>query len=87
MAKIKIGDKVRIKERSGSPSHETCCLVNSEGIVIKPKWFQGQDEYTQWEEGILDDFQDYIFVHIENAADKEYIGDTFVFHAEDLESI
>ncbi|OGO21145.1 MAG: hypothetical protein A2144_02035 [Chloroflexi bacterium RBG_16_50_9] len=76
MAKFKIGDKVRVKDRKDWPI-PPYRLANSEGIVVK---------MAEWEEAVKE-FQEYIKVQIKKSGAKEYIGAPLIFRAENLEKV
>jgi hypothetical protein len=77
MAKVKAGDKVRVKDRRGWPTPPGYRLAKSEGTVV------------QWVETpkVMDNFQNYAHVQIEKSKAEEYIGLTVVFRTENLEKI
>jgi len=79
MAKIKVGDKVRIKKRTDWPSPPGYRLANAEGTAVK--WVESED--------VMEDFQDYVYIQLEKAEGegKVYIGNKMFFRAEDLERI
>lgn len=79
MAKIKVGDRVRIKKRANWPSPPGYKLANAEGIVTK---------WVEYDEA-MEEFQNYIYVKLEKAEGegKVYIGNSFFFRAENLEKI
>jgi aminopeptidase N len=77
MADIKVGDKVRVKDRKDWPSPPGYRLANTEGTVIK--WVET--------EKVMDEFQDYVHVKVENSPAEEFIGLNVVFLAENLEKI
>ena len=77
MADIKIGDKVRIKDRTDWPSPPGYKLANSEGTVVK--WF----DYVE----PMEEFQDYVHVKLEKTELTEYIGNVWPFRVENLEKI
>ena len=72
MADIKIGDKVRIKDRTDWPSPPGYKLANSEGTVVK--WF----DYVE----PMEEFQDYVHVKLEKTEVTEYIGNVWPFRVE-----
>ena len=79
MAKFNIGDKVRIKERTGWPTPPGYRLAKAEGTVVQ--WI----DYPE----VMDDFNEYVFVHIEKAygEGEVYIDNKIFFRAENLEKI
>ena len=77
MAEIKVGDKVRIKDRKDWPTPPGFRLAKSEGTVVK---------WVEWEE-VMKDFQDYLYVHLEKSEAKEYIGNNMFLPMESLEKI
>ena len=66
MAEFKIGDKVRIKDRTDWPSPPGYRLANAEGVVAK---------WNDLEE-VMADFQDFIYVRLDKDKDKANIGKT-----------
>jgi hypothetical protein len=77
MTEIKVGDRVRVKDRKGWPSPPGYALAKSEGTVVK--WV-AYDEVTE-------EFRNYTHVKIEKSAAKEYIGITVFIRVENLEKI
>jgi len=79
MAKIKIGDRVRVKDSAGWVSPPGYRLANAEGTVVK--WIESED--------LMEDFKNFISVKLDKAEDegKVYVGNTFVFREENLEKI
>lgn len=79
MATIKIGDRVRIKDREDWPNPPGYVFAGAEGTVVV--W----SEY----EGVMDDFQDYAHIKIDKANDagKVYIDSTFPFQVDKLEKL
>ena len=79
MAKIKVGDRVRIKKRANWPSPPGYRLTNAEGTVVK---------WVEYDEA-MEEFQDFVYVHLEKAKGdgKVYIGNDMFFRAENLEKI
>lgn len=79
MAKIKIGDRVKIKDRADWPSPPGYRLANAEGTVVK---------YLEYDE-VLRKFQRYVYVQLEKVAGegKVYIGNKMFFRLENLEKI
>lgn len=77
MAEIKIGDKVRIKDRKDWPSPPGYRLANSEGTVVK---------ICEWAD-ILEEFPEYFKVRIEKTKADVKIGTELLFRAENLEKI
>ncbi|OGO20847.1 MAG: hypothetical protein A2144_14510 [Chloroflexi bacterium RBG_16_50_9] len=79
MAEIKVGDRVRIKDRKDWPKPPGYRLANSEGTVVK---------WIEWGE-VLEEFQDYAHVRLEKAPAEanEFIGRSTVFRVENLEKI
>lgn len=76
MATIKIGDRVRVKDRKDWPI-PPYRLANSEGVVVK---------MAEWGE-VLEEFQEYVKVQIEKSGAKEYIGTPLIFRVENLEKM
>ncbi len=76
-AKIKVGDKVGIKNRKDWPTPPGYRFANAEGTVIK---------WVEWDETMAD-FQDYALVRLKKIKDKEYIGKSELFRVADLEKI
>jgi len=52
MVEVKLGDRVRIKDRANWPSPPGYLFANAEGTVIK--WI----EYEQ----VMEDYQEYIYI-------------------------
>ena len=79
MAEIKVGDRVRIKERTNWPSPPGFRLANAEGTVVK--WV----EYDE----VMEEFPEFILVKLEKAEGegKVYIGNNMFFQEENLEKI
>ena len=79
MAKIKVGDRVKIKDRTQWPSPPGYRFAKAEGTVVK--WV----EYDE----TMEDFHDFVYVHIEKAQGegKVYIGNNMFFLAENVEKI
>lgn len=77
MAKFQLGDKVRIKERTGWIAPLGRALVEAEGIVV---------QWVDWSEKMAD-FKDYVYVRIEKAETQEYIGNALFFRTEYLEKL
>lgn len=79
MAKIKVGDRVRIKDRADWPAPPGYRLANAEGTVIK--WL----EYKE----VMEEFPEFILVSVEKAEGegKVYIGNSMFFQEENLEKI
>jgi hypothetical protein len=78
MAAIKLGDKVRIKDRRDWPKPPGYRLANSEGTVVK---------ICEWLE-LLDEFPEYVKVKIEKTnASHVRVGTTMVFRVDGLEKI
>jgi hypothetical protein len=76
---IIVGDRVRIKDQADWPSPPGYRLANAEGIVVQPL-------ATEWDE-VMEDFQEYVQICLEESAVEEYIGKTTTFRVEDLEKI
>ena len=76
---IKIGDRVRIKERKDWPTPPGYRLADAEGVTVK---------WVEWEES-MKEFPEYVFVKIDKAKAKakEYIGSSLFFRIENLEKI
>ena len=79
MATVKVGDKIRIKERANWPSPPGYRLASAEGTVVK--WI----EYDE----VMEDFQEYVLVRLEKAEGdaKVYIGNEMFFKAENLDKL
>jgi hypothetical protein len=79
MAEIKVGDRVRIKDRPDWPKPPGYRLANAEGVVTK--WV----EYDE----VMEEFQEYVYVRLEKAEGeaKVYIGNEMFFPAGNLEKI
>ena len=77
MADIKIGDKVRIKERQNWPTPPGYKLANSEGVAVK---------ICEWEE-VLAGFSEYVKVRIEKTQADVKIGTSMLFRTEQLEKL
>ena len=77
MAGIKVGDKVRVKDRKDWPSPPGYRFANAEGTVIK---------WVEWDE-TMEEFQDYALVRLAKAAAEEFIGKAEVFRVEELEKL
>jgi len=76
MAKIKLGDRVRVKDQPGWPSPPGYRLAKAEGTVVK--WLEYGDPMVE--------FQNYILVKLDKAQGdaKVYIGNSFFFREENL---
>ena len=74
-ADIKIGDKVRIKDRNDWPFASGNRLMGSEGVVIK--LWESQD--------VMEDFQEYLNVQIEKTNADVDPGTALMFRVENLE--
>lgn len=77
MAEIKIGDRVRIKDRKDWPTPPGYKLANSEGVAVK---------ICEWEE-VLEEFPEYVKVKIEKTRADVKVGTTMLFREENLEKI
>jgi hypothetical protein len=79
MTGIKIGDRVRVKDKAGWPSSPGFVLANAEGTVIK--WV----EYDE----VMEEFQDFALVRLDKVqgAGKVYVGNKMYLRVEDLEKI
>ncbi|OGO20372.1 MAG: hypothetical protein A2144_11270 [Chloroflexi bacterium RBG_16_50_9] len=77
MAKIKIGDRVRIKDHKDWPKPPGYRLANAEGTVAK---------WCEWEE-IFEDFQDYAYVHLEKTDGGTYDAASMFFQVANLQKI
>ena len=79
MAGIKIGDRVRVKDKAGWPSPPGFVLANAEGTVIK--WV----EYDE----VMEEFQEFALVRLDKAqgAGKVYVGSKMYLRVEELEKI
>lgn len=79
MTGIKLGDRVRVKDKTGWPSPPGFVLANAEGTVIK--WV----EYDE----VMEEFQDFALVSLDKAqgAGKVYVGNKMYLRVEDLEKI
>ncbi|WP_258359865.1 hypothetical protein [Moorella sulfitireducens (nom. illeg.)] len=80
MAGLKLGDKVRIRDRSDWPSPPGFRLANAEGTIVK---------WIEYEKPMEDFKDDYVYVHIEKAGGEGqvYIGNCMFFRVEDVEKI
>lgn len=77
MTTIKLGDRVRIKDRSDWPFHPEYRLTDMEGIVTK-----------LWESmDVMEEFQEYITIRIEKTTTDFAVGTSLVFRMENLEKI
>lgn len=76
MSKLKVGERVRVKDRIDWPSPPGYRLAASEGVVTKI-----------WESGGLEVFQDYIQVKLEKSGPDVDISHTYNFRIENLERI
>ena len=81
MADIKIGDKVRIKDRQDWPSPPGYIFTNAEGTVIK--WIEDEEA--------IKGFPGFVFVRLDKAegAAEAYLGksNSRFFLAENLEKL
>ena len=77
MAHLKVGDRVRVKDRTDWPSVPGYRMANSEGTVVK---------WIEWQE-LMTEFQDYVHIQLEKTEVKEYIGSIVIFRVENLEKI
>ena len=77
MAEIKVGDKVRFKDRKDWPSPPGYALAKSEGTVVK---------WVAYDE-VQEEFRNYTHVKIEKSDTKDYIGITVFVRVENLEKI
>lgn len=86
MAKINVGDRVRIKDRKDWPLPPGYRLANSEGTVVKV-W--------GWEE-VFEELKDYLFVQLDQITDEVNIAtplsyggisNVLCFRVENLEKI
>lgn len=77
MDNIKLGDRVRIKDRPDWPTPPGYRLANSEGITVR---------ICEWEE-VLAEFPEYAKVKIEKTQANVEIGTTMLFRLENLEKI
>lgn len=79
MAKIKVGDKVRIKPRKDWPSPPGYRFAGAEGTVVK---------WVEWDEPMAD-FPEFVYVRLEKAKGegKDYLGNEMFFLAQNLEKI
>jgi hypothetical protein len=77
MMSIKIGDKVRIKDRKGWPTPPGFKLANSEGTVVKMQ---------NWIENVAE-FPEYHKVRIDKTNSDVKIGTEMIFREENLEKI
>lgn len=77
MAEIKIGDKVRVKDRQDWPTPPGYKLAGSEGVAVK---------ICEWPE-VLEEFPEYVKVQIEKTKADVKVGTTMLFREENLEKI
>ena len=79
MAEIKVGDRVRVQNRTDWPTPPGYILANSEGTVTK--WIES--------DVIMEEFKDFAYVQLEKAEGdaQVYIGRTMFFPVEQLEKI
>jgi len=77
MDNMKLGERVRIKDRPDWPTPPGYRLANSEGITVK---------ICEWEE-VLAEFPEYAKVKIEKTQANVGIGTTMLFRLENLEKI
>jgi len=77
MAKIKLGDKVRIKDRKDWPTPPGYRLAGSEGTAVS---------ICEWTE-VLEEFPEYFKVQIEKTKAGIKIGTAMMFRVEALEKI
>ncbi len=79
MAKLKLGDRVRVKDRKDWPSPPGFVLANAEGVVIQ--WV----DYPE----VMDEFNDFALVKLDKAegAGQVYIGNKMYLPVTDLEKI
>ena len=79
MDNIKMGDRVRVKDRADWPSPPGYRLAKAEGTVVK---------YVEDEE-VLGEFKQYVHVKLERADGEGnvYIGNSMCFRLENLEKI
>lgn len=75
MAKYKLGDRVRVKDRKDWPSPPGYRLAGSEGTVVK---------ICEWPE-ILEDFPEYFKVQIEKTRADVEVGTKMLLREENLE--
>jgi len=77
MTNIKLGDRVRIKDRRDWPFPPAYRLTDTEGIVTK-----------LWESmDVMGEFQEYINVRIEKTTTDFAVGTSLVFRMENLKKI
>jgi hypothetical protein len=76
MNEIKIGDKVRVKDRPDWPSSPGYRLANAEGVVTK-----------SWQEMDHEAFREYVEVRLNKAQAGVNIKPSYNFRREDLELI
>jgi len=79
MGEIKVGDRVRIKDRANWPAPPGYGLAHAEGRAVK---------WLEYEE-VMEEFSEFILVEIEDAEGegKVYIGNRMFFQEESLEKI
>jgi hypothetical protein len=79
MAKVKVGDKVRIKGRTEWPLPPGYRFANAEGTVVK---------WVEYDEA-MEEFNDFVYVHIEKAQGEGqvYVGNNMLFRAENVDKI
>ena len=71
MANIKVGDRVRIKDRADWPTPPGYRLAKAEGMVVK---------WLEYEE-VMEEFPEFILIELEKAdgKGKVYIGNKMFF--------
>ena len=77
MADIKIGDRVRVKDRKDWPSPPGYRLTNSEGTVVT--WVEYKEP--------MEDFKNYAHVKLDKSGAEEFVGLTVVFRTANLKKI
>lgn len=77
MAELKVGDRVRIKERPDWPSQPGYLLAGSEGVIAN---------WSNWPELFLD-FPEYVFVVVDKPARPDDTGLSLVLRTENLEKL
>ena len=79
MAEIKLGDRVRVKNKEDWPTPPGFVLANAEGTVVK---------WVDYDE-VMDEFSAFALVKLDKAegAGEVYIGNRMYLPVEDLEKI
>jgi len=79
MAKLKVGDKVRIKTKPDWVTPPGFRFSNAEGTVIR--W--------SLDDALMENYKDFAYIRLEKAEGdgKVYTGDCLMFKVEDLEKV